>query len=376
MPVHRGSAPSYKQVYRGGTPVRQIYRGNTLVWQRTAVSDGFDWDGWLDNWINELCSGEDIGDLISDGLGGIVDGIGNVVGQTVAFVEGGANGLGKLVANTGTSLVDAYCGAWGGTSPPNGLIGLVNGIPIFGPILADWLEGDLDIDSIIGELPVFGPIAKQIGLIPDDLGNLLDPINYVVDAAGDVVGTITCGKYKNIGGGALEGICYVIGVVNQSARMMVPDGLLNLDRQIGRMRHPTLLTSDDGWLDIQVAEQGSPDMVTQVFRRYANDGSGARGVGIDLRNNMASIVRRVGGVETLVAPNLSGFGPATRFRLEQLGNVHTLIRDGIPVGEWPDNTATAASGANNRSVAMVMQGAKELWGARRFSPSLNYVEAG
>lgn len=377
MPVYRGTGPLVKQVYRGDTPVRQIYRGNTLVWQRSVVSDGFDWDGWLQNWINELCSGEDIGDLISDGLGGIVDGIGNVVGQTVAHVEGGVNGLGTLVAKTGTSLVDAYCGAWGGTAPPDGLIGLVNGIPIIGGFLADWLEGDLDIDSIVGKLPVIGNIAKQIGLIPDDLGNLLDPINYVVDELGNVVGTITCGKYKNIGGGALEGICYVIGVVNHAARVMVPDGLLNLDKQVARMRHPNTLLSDDGWLEVQVAEQGSPGMATQVFRRYANDGSGARGVGIHLADNMAGIVRRVGGVETVVKPALGGFGPTSRLRLEQLGNTHTLLRDGVPLGEpWVDATNTAASGANNRSVAMVMNGAKELWGTRRFSPSLNYVEAG
>lgn len=377
MPLYRGTGPLVKQVYRGDSPVRQIYRGNTLVWQRTAVSDGFDLDGWLQNWINELCNSGDIGDLISNGVGGIVDGIGNVVGQTVAFVQDKGNGIGTLVAETGTSLVDAYCGAWGGSSPPDGLIGLVNGIPIFGGILADWLSGELDITSIIGKLPVVGDIAKQIGLIPDDLGNLLDPINYVVDELGNIVGTITCGKYKNIGGGAIEGICYIIGVVNHAARLQMPDGLMNLDKQVGRMRHPSLLPSDDGWLEVQVAESGSPGMATQVFRRYANDGSGARGVGIHMVDNMAGIVRRVGGVETVVKPALGGFGPSSRLRLEQLGNTHTLLRDGIPLGDpWVDATNTAASGAANRSVAMVMTGAKELWGSRRFSPSLNYLEAG
>lgn len=376
MPLYLGTSPQPKQVYRGYSPVRQIYRGNTRVWYRNAISDGFDWDGWLEDWINEICSGEDLGDVLTDGVGMLFDGLGNVIGRTVAFVEGGTNVLGSLVGDVSTSVVDAYCGMWGGTSPPDGLIGLVNGIPVIGGVLGDWMEGLLDIDSLIGRIPVVGDIARQIGLIPDDLGNLLDPINYVVDVAGNVVGTITCGKYKNIGGSALEGICYVIGVVNQSARMLVPDGLLNLDRQVSQVRHPSLLPTDDGWLDIQVAEAGSPGFVTQVYRRYANDGSGARGVGIDLRDNMASIVRRVGGVESIVAPNLTGFGPATRLRLEQLGNVHTLMRDGVAVGEWPDDTITAASGADNRSVAMVMQGAKELWGPRRFSPSLNYLEAG
>lgn len=363
-------------IYRGASPVREVRRGGTLVWKNAPIRDGFDWDGWLQNWINELCSGDDIGDLISDGLGGIVDGIGNVVGQTVAYVEGGVNDSGKLVANTGQSLVDAYCGVWGGNSPPGGLIGLVNGIPIIGGFLADWLKGEIDIDSIIGELPVIGGIAKQIGLIPDDLGNLLDPINYVIDELGKVVGTLTCGKYKNIGGNVLEGVCYVIGVVNQAARMMVPDGLMSLDKTVGKMRHPTQLTSPDGWLEIQVAEAGSPGFGTQLYRRYSNDGSGKYGVGMDLRDNMVSIVRRVNGVETVVAPNLGAFGPASTLRLDQLGNVHTLSRNGDVLGAWPDNTGTAAKGAGYQSVAMVMTGAKELLGQRRFSPSLNYVEAG
>lgn len=376
MPIQRGSAPNYKQVRRGRTPVREIRRGSTLVWSGTTIRDGFDWDGWLDYWINEICSGEDLGDLITDATGMIFDGLGNVVGSTVAFVEGGVNGVGTLVADAGNDLLDAYCGAWGGTSQPDELIGLINGIPIIGGILADWLEGDIDIDNIVGNIPVIGPIAKQIGLIPDDVGNLLEPINYVIDAAGDVVGTITCGKYKNIGGGLLEGICYVIGVINQTARMLVPDGLLNLDKQVAQVRHPTLLTGNDGWLEVQVAEPGAPGFATQVYRRYANDGTGDRGVGIDLRDNVASIVRRVGGTEDIVVPNLGSFGPASTLRLIQTGNNHDLYCDGHLLGGWNDATGTAASGTNNRSVAMVMEGAKELWGARKFSPSLNYLEAG
>jgi hypothetical protein len=362
-------------VYRGKTPVREIRRGNTLVWQRTAVHDGFDWDGFLKGWLNELCSGADPGTLLADGLGGIFDGIGNTVGQTVAFVEGGLNGIGTLVAKTSTSLADAYCGAWGGTAPPNGLIGLINGIPIIGGFLADWLEGTLDIDSIVGKLPVIGNIAKQIGLIPDAAGHLLDPINYVVDALGNVVGTITCGRYRNLGGSLLEGICYAIGIVNNSARIMVPDGLLNLDRQVSRMRYPTTLGNDDGWLEVQVAEAGSPGFATTVYRRYANDGSGARGVGVQLKDNMVSLTRKVNGNEVVVKPNLGAFGPSSVLRLNQVGNVHTLTRNGDTLGSWDDSTGTAAKGAANSSVAMAMEGAKELWGARRFSPSLNYLEA-
>lgn len=359
----------------GATDFKQIRIGSQLYWSKATISDGFDLEGILERWINELRSG-DLGALCTDVTGTLVDGLGNVIGSTVAYVEGGVNGLGKLVNTAGTSLVDAYCGAWGGTTIPNGLVGIVNGIPIFGPFLADFLEGTLDIESIIGEIPLVSELGRMIGLFPDTAGNLLDPINYVVNAFGDVIGTISCGNFKPTGG-LFEGVCFVIGAVGNAAKLMVPDGLLSLDKQVSRVRHDTLLPGDDGYVEVQIAELGDPGYVTQVFRRYANDGSGARGVGMDFRNSSVSIVRRVAGADVLVKPDIASFGPADTFRLTQVGNVHALMKNGEtgPALTWEDNTATAASGAANRSVAMMMQAAKELAGSRVFSPTLNYLEA-
>ncbi|QFP94658.1 minor tail protein [Mycobacterium phage LilMcDreamy] len=357
----------------GTTDFKQIRIGSTLYWSKAMISDGFDPDGPLQRWINELRSG-DLGALCTDVTGVLTDGLGNVVGSTVAFVEGGLNGSGKLVAQTGQNLADAYCGLWGGTAAPDGLIGLVNGIPIIGGFLADWLRGDIDIESIIGQIPIVGEIGRLIGLFPDVEGNILDPLNFVVDAFGNVIGTITCGEFKPTGG-IFEGICFLIGVVGNAAKMMIPDGLMSLNKQVSRMRHPDLLPGDDGHLEVQIAEVGSPNYVTQVYRRYANDNSGARGVGMDFRNSQVSIVRRVAGAEVLVKPNLTSFGPSDTCRLIQTGNLHTLVKNGDPVGEWNDAAATAAKGSANRSVAMWMQGAKELTGSRLFSPSLNYLEA-
>lgn len=376
--VRRGAAAPYTSIRRGVTPIRQVRRGSNLIWTNASVYDAFNGpDGFLTDWVNELAS-LDLGDLISDGLGFLIDGLGNIVGTTVALVEDAVNGLGELVSTTSTSLVDAYCGAWGGTAPPNGLIGMVNGIPIIGELigslLGEWLEGDLDIQSLIGKIPVFGQLAEQIGLIPDQLGNLADPINYVVDAVGDVIGVLTCGAFHPTGG-SLENVGFVIGQMSGAARMLIPDGLMNLDLRTNRMRHPTQLPADNGFIEVQVAEIGSPGYATQAWRRYANDGSGARGVGIDLRNSQASIIRRVGSVDTLVAENVASFTTSTRLRLDQAGNIHTLVRDGVAVGSWNDAGATAASGASNRSVAMTMQGSKERAGTRKFSPSLNYLEA-
>lgn len=377
--VRRGTAPNVTAIRRGRLVIKEIRRGSQLKWAGATIRDGFDWDGFLEGWINELCSGADPGELIADGLGGIFDGLENEVGRVVQYIEGGANDLGLLVADTSTSLVDAYCGAWGGSAPPGGLLGLVNGIPLIGDqlgdLLAPWLGGTLDIESLVGKIPVLGDLAKQIGLIPDQVEGLLEPLNYVIDEAGNVVGTLTCGQFEEIAGGLLEPVCYVIGIVGQSARMLIPDGLMSLDLVNSRFRHPTQLLADNGFIEFQVAQLGDPGFYTQVFRRYSNDGSGNNGVGIDVRNATASIVRRVGGTDVLVAPGLGGVGPADWLRLVQTGNLHELFRNGEPLGAWNDATGTAASGALNRSVAMVMNGAKEFGGTRKFSPALAQLEA-
>ncbi|AYD82038.1 minor tail protein [Mycobacterium phage Saguaro] len=379
MPVRRGTAPNYTAVRRGRTVIREIRRGSTLVWNGATISDGFDWDGFLQDWINELCSGADPGDLISDGLGGIRDGLNNEVGRIVQYVERGVNEAGLLVADTTTSLVDAYCGAWGGTAPPDGLLGLINGIPIFGPLasdlLSDWFGGTLEIDTLVGKIPVVGQLATMIGLLPDQVtGAIEEPLNYVIDAAGQVVGTLTCGQFKNIAGSLLEPVCYTIGVVGQAARMLIPDGLMSLNTESSRLRHPTLLPAD-GFLEVQLAQLGDPGFITQVFRRYSDNGSGDAGVGIDIRNGAASIVRRVGGTDVLVAPHLGGVGPADWLRLVQTGNLHELFRNGDKLGEWDDATGTAAVGTGHQSVAMVMHGAKEFGGSRLFSPALASLAA-
>ena len=377
MTIFRGGV-EYDQVFRGSEPLAHIYRGNDLVWTRAVVRDDFNKDGWLTNWINELWLG-DLGHLFSDMFGRLVDGLGNFVGSTVSFVTDAvsvaANGVGKLVANVGQGLAEAYCGAWGGTAAPNGLVGMVNNIPIIGPGLATWLTGAINITKLVGQIPVIGDIGRMIGLIPDAVTGLLkDPINFIVDAVGGVIGNLTCGAFKP-SGGSNEAVGYVIGKSGGAARMLVPDGLLSLNKQFSRMRYPTQTPGDDGWLNIRVAQPGAQGYGTQVFRRYSNNGSAEVGVGLDLRDNMVGLVRRVGGNNVIVKPNMTGYGPGTRLWLDQTGDVHTLFRDGIEVGAWEDTGHTAAIGAGQRSAAMVMAGSKELFGTRRFSPSLDYFEA-
>lgn len=393
MPIRTGLDAPIIGITRGGTHVTHVRRGGALVWTSAMIRDDFNQyagtGNWLQDWINDLVS--DLGALVSNAWGQLVDGLNNIIGSTVAFVQGGINQVGQLVSHTGTALVDAYCAAWGGTPPsggvgvtppPDGLLGMLNGIPIIGPGLSflaaqitSFISSLSNITSLVGQIPVVGDLARLIGLVPDTVTGLLAaPVNFVVDALGEVIGTITCGRYTAVSA-AEEAVNYVIGQVNGAARLLIPDGLLSLDTQTSVMRYPTLLSGDNGYLEVKVADYGTPGMITRVFRRFANDGSAARGVGFELRDSGVSIVRRVGGVDTLMKPGVSAFTPGDRLRLIQNEDVHTLKRNGHVVGEWDDLGDTAARGASNRSVGMLMQGGKELLGQRRYSPALTYLEA-
>jgi len=168
---------------------------------------------------------------------------------------------------------------------------------------------------------------------------------------------------------------FLIGASGGAARLVIPDGLMNLDLQTSRVRHDTVLPFDDGYLEVEIAEAGSSGVVSQAFRRYSNNGTGAAGVGMDFRDSMVSIVRRVGSADTLVLPNAARFTGGDKVRLVQAGDVHSLFLNGEPVGSWPDNTATALKGAANRSVAMLMQGAQQFGGSRLLSTAFSCVEA-
>ncbi|AXN53313.1 hypothetical protein PBI_THONKO_41 [Mycobacterium phage Thonko] len=374
----------------GTTDVKQFRIGQTLYWSKSSVRDPFDLDGWLQGWINEL---QKLGGLFVNPFGELFGSMGDEspLGWLVNFTPGNSilGSPGTLISGVG-NLEDAYCAAVGTVADitrgdiPEGLIGLINGLPIIGEggrelieELLDFIFGGGDpvtnILSIVGQVPIVGELGVMLGLLPKADGTFNDPVNFIVDAAGEVIGKITCGEWQpNEGtGGEMN---FVIGVQDAAARMFIPDGLVGIGKQTSRFRHPAQTVGDDGWLEVQIDQIGSPGYATQVFRRWANAG-GASGVGMDFRDGVASIVRRVGGTDTIIRPGLAAIASGDVFRLHQEGNLHTLIRNGKPVGEWPDDAATAAKGAANRSVAMVMQGARELMGVRRYSPSLNYLDA-
>lgn len=387
MPYRGGDPISAK--YRGAIPIREQRRGSQLIWTAAPIFDGFDNDGWLTHWLNELYSADPAA-LISDQWGQLIDGLNNIVGSTVAFVQGGVNQIGNLVTYAGSAAVSAYCGAWGGTAPPgggiaptpDGLLGLINGIPLIGPFITTALTTIINgiaalengVTHLIGQIPVVGnQLATAIGLIPSEVtGVLAPPINYVIDQLGAVIGTLTCGAFRPTGEALDEQVAYIIGIIGGRARMIIADGLMSLDTRTSRFRWPTPLTNDDGFLEVRLADAGSPGMMTQVFRRYSDSGY-HNGVGMQFNDSQVSIVQRLGNGDTLVAPNAASAGGGDRFRLDQVGTEHVLTKNGRTVADI--TLGGAASGAGNMSVGMLMQGGKELLGQRRFSPALDYLEA-
>lgn len=392
-----GSAVS--GIYRGANPVNSIYRGGSLIWTGAPIFDGFDNSGWLNNWINELLSGDPAA-LVSDHLGQLWDGLNNFVGSVVAFVQGGTNQLGQLVTHTGTALVDAYCAAWGGTAPatgggpgtplgiggggttpvPSGLLGLINGIPLIGPYINSALSQVInlvthpsDIFSLIGTIPVIGNLASAIGLIPDQITGVISaPLNFIIDKLGAVLGTLTCGAYTPTAAMVSEDIQYVIGMINQRARMLIPSGVLSLNTQTSRYRWPTPLTNDDGFVEVRLADAGNgPGMMTEVFRRYSDSGF-HQGTGMYFIDGTVGIVHRASDADSLVSGGVASAGGGDRFRLVQAGSTHTLFKNGQNIGSA---SGIAAPGAGSRSVGMLMQGGKEHLGPVQNSASLDYLEA-
>lgn len=172
---------------------------------------------------------------------------------------------------------------------------------------------------------------------------------------------------------AQEGTGYDIGVENGLCRVLMSDNVPLISEQNRRARYTAAQHLADGYVEIVVGNPGSGSRATDVFRRATNTTGGAAGVGIRLRSSDLSIVRRVSSTDTEMR-QCGAFQAGDRIRLTQLGNLHTMQRNGQFVGEWDDTGATALNTSSERTLQITMRGYKEVFGPRRFSPSLDSVE--
>ncbi|QGH80046.1 hypothetical protein SEA_NHAGOS_35 [Gordonia phage NHagos] len=170
---------------------------------------------------------------------------------------------------------------------------------------------------------------------------------------------------------------YLASVLNNYARLNIPDGLISLSLQTSRWRYNAAqMPSDDGYVETRVASKGDAgwDRITEVFGWLTNT-SFDSGVGIRLDGSVPSIVRRVTGTETVMASGTT-YAAGDVLRVRKNGTVYSLYRNGAFVTQWNDSGNTAVTGAGNRSLGVVLTGTKDTLGPRRFSAALDYVEAG
>lgn len=174
---------------------------------------------------------------------------------------------------------------------------------------------------------------------------------------------------------------YLASVVNNQCKMNlggVVTNALETDRQRYNVaQHP----NDTGYIEIQAGTQGDTGQTTQVFRRANNTGSTlTNGVGIQLLNSTLSIVARVSSADT-VEVACGSFTSGDVIRLTQVGTgtsaVHTMTKNGVPVGSWPDTAGVVPSGSTNRSMVVRVDGESNsiffIFNSISYSPALSYV---
>jgi hypothetical protein len=400
---------NYWSAGTGFQTITSIYYGGTQVWSAGLIGEIFSILGILETWIIDGLG------LISPGLGGstvpavfnnlnqLVTGTNTLIGTLAAFVANpssfdpnntltSTSPIGAIIAQLPadiSGLETGVCAQLNSLSSDitnvfnsisAAITGIFNGQGLAGGnILLTDLELILnspdpfaEFSQLIGLTAVNNDLAALLGIVQNDVtGVWNDSTNFLTDLTGAVVGLITCGQYK---ASPPQDIIYPIGVVsNGAAKMFMPSGLVSLPTQTSYSRHTAQSAADDGYVETSPSSVGSPGFVTQVFRRWNNNGFAQDGVGLDFRSSVVSLVRRVSGVDTLVAPSIGYYTPGDTFRLTQTGNAHAVTKNGLPLTTWNDSGATAHKGSGYRSIAMSMQCSQELLGPANHSPTLSYV---
>lgn len=172
------------------------------------------------------------------------------------------------------------------------------------------------------------------------------------------------------------------GISQNTARAQVPDALFDIVQPVrfSRWRYSAAtVPSDNGYVEFRIGNAGAitADHITQVYGRLSN-GGWTHGVGVQLDSGLLRIVRMVGGTETIMASSAAGAGNYASgdiIRLTFNGQVFSLYRNGTLVAGWTD-TGSSAVGAGYRSLGIRVTGSKDFFGPRRYSASIDYVEAG
>lgn len=166
---------------------------------------------------------------------------------------------------------------------------------------------------------------------------------------------------------------YKLGVVDGAMRLDIPDNTfaIGIATQRSRYRFATPHEADNGYVEVRVANIGKSDHRTHVFRRSSVDGK--YGVGMELRSGSMHICNRTPASDALMV-NCGAVSSGDIWRLHQVGDLHTMFRNGRVVGEWDDTANAGRRGPDYRWLTVRAVASKDILGPRRFSASLDYVE--
>lgn len=174
---------------------------------------------------------------------------------------------------------------------------------------------------------------------------------------------------------------YKIGVTDERARIQIPDGIIGgfWDYRVSRMRwNVETLDGDDGFVEARVGTTGDDASATSlvgystdVMGRVSN-GDFSEAVGFRLKSGECFIVHRDSDVDSIEGEG-GEFQPGDVITLSFVGTTHRLFVNGEQVALWEGSSTT---GSGYRSLGIRQEGAKDLFGPRRFSPALDYVLMG
>lgn len=174
---------------------------------------------------------------------------------------------------------------------------------------------------------------------------------------------------------------YFVGITDETAKIQIPDGLIggSWDYRISMQRYNVdTLDGDDGFVEARAASKGdgpsgasSSGYNTDVMGRVTDDDFD-RGVGFRLRGGQCYLASRSGDDTDALASG-GTFQAGDVIRATFIGTTGRLYVNGEQVAV---DTIPAASGAGYRSLGIRLEGAKDFFGPRRFSPTLDYVMMG
>ena len=177
----------------------------------------------------------------------------------------------------------------------------------------------------------------------------------------------------------------LLSIENNAARVYMPDGLIGgfWDARLAMSRwNKGTLDQDNGYIEVRPTSKGDNASFwagggfnSAVLGRCNASGALTHGVGINLFAGQCWIMYAVNGQGVFVG-NGGTFQAGNLIRLTFIDYTFTLTVNGTTRTAWTDSNHITAKGASYRSLVIAGSAGKDLFGPRRYSPSLDNVVMG